>query len=479
MNTKRSHLFTILLLILVLAFALPFFIRSGHAMRSRAEVFLSDPQYLPLMINKYSQSLFGITLYSFNDAGGFVQAAQAGISWSRTGISWSAIEPNPTERNWQSQAAVEQDLINASIWGIQPVLLIDSTPEWALKEDYICGAVADSQFSVLGNFAYDLVQRYSAPPYNVHYWELWNEPDVAGELGCWGDPLDTQYFGGGYYGQMLKAVYPRIKEADPSAQVLVGGLLLDCDPIDRPPDKDCLPSKFLEGILAGGAGRDFDGVSFHAYDFYVGKGTYENANWHSSSSTTGPVSIAKANYLKSVLSSYGYSDKYLMNTETAVFWGANVLTPPCLAPDSDQPNIEVTKVNYVVESYAVAVAEGWKANIWYSAFGVRCSGLLNADLTPKNSYYAFLFTRQKLSAAVPVRAIDDYPGMMGYEYDIPGRRLWVVWSLDGEAHTIPLPGGLIEMNRMGEDGRAVLESNNATLTIGQLDLSPRFIEFVK
>jgi hypothetical protein len=45
------------------------------------------------------------------------------------------------------------------------------------------------------------------------------------------DPV-TLNFGGEYYGNMLKIVYPAIKSADPQAQVLVGGLLLDCDPVN-------------------------------------------------------------------------------------------------------------------------------------------------------------------------------------------------------------------------------------------------------
>jgi hypothetical protein len=351
-------------------------------------------------------------------------------------------------------------------------MVIGDTPGWALKAGFSCGAVDANQFPTLAQFAYDLVKRYSAPPYNVHYWELWNEPDVAGNLGCWGDPSDTQYYGGYYYGQMLQAVYPSIKQADPQAQVMVGGLLLDCDPVNPPEGRTCLESKFLNGILESGAGPYLDGVSFHSYDFYTGKGTYENTNWRSSSSTIGPVSIAKAGYLKGVLAQYGYGQKYLMNTETAVFWGPNVMDPPC---DPTAPtDIEVTKVYYVIQSYAVAVAEGWKANVWFSALGARCSGLLNSDLSPKAGYYAYQFAQQKLGRARFVRSINEYEGVMGYEYDITGRRLWVLWSLDGQEHTLNLPGMPLEVNRIGEDGQAVQEPNDLILTI---DFSPRFVEF--
>jgi hypothetical protein len=64
-----------------------------------------------------------------------------------------------------------------------------------------------------------MVAHFSASPYNLIYWEMGNEPDVAvidGEwvYGCWGETGD-EYFGGGYYGDMLKQVYPIMKTTHP------------------------------------------------------------------------------------------------------------------------------------------------------------------------------------------------------------------------------------------------------------------------
>jgi hypothetical protein len=479
---KRHCNFAISLVLLVIIAIALLFINQGKAMRSRGEISTLDPIYLPIVANRFPPTVFGISLYSFDSAGGLPSAVQAGISWSRKGFIWGAIEPYPGARLWDTQAELEQGLITANSLGIQPIMLIDGTPNWALKAGFSCGAVADTQLAALGQFAKDLVARYSVPPYNVRYWELWNEPDAAGILGCWGDATDTLYYGGYYYGQMMEAVYLRIKEADPNAQVLVGGLLLDCDPVNPPEGRNCVESRFLTGILQyskdKAIGPNFDGVSFHAYDFYDGRGAYSNLNWHSASSTIGPVSIAKAHYLKSVLSSFGYGDRYLLNTENAVFWGENILTPPCNASPEDQANIEVTKVYHVVESYAAAISEGWKANVWYSMFGVRCSGLLNGDMSPKDSYYAYQYTRQKLGAVEFERSISDYAGIMGYEYESPGRSTWVIWSLDKQAHTILLPTTPLEVNRIGDDGRPVrVFPDGLMLNIGQSDLAPRFIEF--
>ncbi len=193
------------------------------------------------------------------------------------------------------------------------------------------------------DFLHDAVLRYSEPPFNVKFWELGNEPDVDPSLvnpdwrfGCWGE-AGNAYYGGEYYAEMLKAVYPKIKKADEDAQVLVGGLLLDCDPINPPlvstetgETKDCTPSLFLEGILKNGGGEYFDGVSFHAYDYYRGPDKYDNYNWSSKWDVNGPVLSKKAEFLRDVLTANGYPDKPIFNTESGLLCGKHGQEPECL-----------------------------------------------------------------------------------------------------------------------------------------------------
>jgi hypothetical protein len=120
-------------------------------------------------------------------------------------------------------------LIEASDRGLNIILIIRSTPSWAQKRSGVsCGAVKFEKLSAFSKFVGDAVARYSNPPYNVKYWELGNEPDIDPSLvpsdnpfGCWGDDTDL-YYGGGYYAEMLKQIYPVIKAADPEAHVLIG-----------------------------------------------------------------------------------------------------------------------------------------------------------------------------------------------------------------------------------------------------------------
>jgi len=412
--------------------------------------------YLPLVMRNFSppQTLFGAEMENITSGGGLNQMAAASISWTRrNAVLWSSVESTEGTYNWSALAGLESELQNASIRGIRVILIVRSTPAWARKiagTGPYCGPIHPDKLAAFGSFMGELVARYSVPPYNVKYWELWNEPDIdpsyfPGDnlFGCWGDQSDD-YYGGGYYAEMLKAAYPQIKAADPQAQVLVGGLLLDCDPR---PGGGCaigheLPPKFLEGILINNGAPYFDGVSFHAYDSYQGQsGRYGNPNWQSAWNTTGPVLVAKAQFIQSLLSQYSVSGKFLMNTESAVICGGfNVPPgqPPCESVSTSP--FEQTKAYYVAQAYAAVIAQGLRANIWYSVLGWRNSGLLNADLSPRPAYTAFQFARSELRDAVWVRDVTEYTGVKGYEFQRGDRRIWVLWSLDGASHTINLPG---------------------------------------
>ncbi len=344
---------------------------------------------------------------------------------------------------------MEPALQEAANRGLEVILIIRGTPAWASAvSGPPCGPIRREYLSDFASFVREAVERYSAPPFNVKYWELGNEPDIApvhvpfgNPYGCWGDRRSPDY-GGAYYAEMLKEVYPQIKAADPEAQVVLGGLLLDCDPLTPPETapgsgvrKDCTASKFLTGVLENGGGDFLDGVSFHAYDYYFGElGEYSNPNWHSAWNTTGPVLIAKSRYLRSLLTQYGYPDKFLMNTEVAILCGRTGSEGPCLTDRFNQ-----TKAYYLAQAYAAARAEDLKANIWYSLLGWRASQLANQSLQPAPAYRAYQFSASRLQHAAYLGEVADYPSIKGYEFYGNGKRLWILWSQDGSAHTVVLP----------------------------------------
>ena len=366
--------------------------------------------------------------------------------WVRlNGVLWSNVEPRRGERNWAALAAYEPEWKYIAEQGKNLVLVVRSTPPWAQKfPGYYCGQIKPEELKAFAQFMHDLVARYSAPPYSIKYWQIWNEPDVAPALvapdsvyGCWGDSGDANY-GGGYFAEMLKAVYPAIKAADPQAQVILGGLLLDCnprvsggcrDPKERPP-------RFLIGILENGGGPYFDGVGFHAYDSYEGMGRYARASWRSSWDTTGPSLIAKARYLQQILDENGVTGKYLIATEAAMTKNSG----PC---DGD---CQLTKAYYVPQLYAATLAEGIRATIWYSLTGDwRNVMLFDAAGKPLPAYTAYSVAWDQFAGATFSAELDLGSGLRGYELNRGGDKLWVVWAVDIVSHTIQVPGELVSV----------------------------------
>lgn len=390
----------------------------------------------------YEPTTYGITLKPVSDEGGLNLVSEAGAKWTRTTILWINVEPQKGERNWNALASREQEWINAAEKQIAPIVVVQHTPPWAhALPGYLCGPILTEELPAFASFMFDLVQRYSAPPYNIRYWEIGNEPDIApihvptnSGWGCWGDPTDP-YYGGGVYAEMLKFIYPQIKAADPDAQVLVGGLLLDCDPINPPMNneqpKDCSSARFFEGILTNGGAQYFDGVSFHAYDYYGGPGVYGNANWHSTWNTTGPVQIAKAAYLRSLLNhpEYNAAEKYLINTEIALLCDACV----------NDADFEATKAAYVAQGLVTGPLLGLKAVLWYDFLGWRNSGLVSSDLSPLPAYHAYKFMASQLENATLTwidwseAAITQSEELVGFQITQDERRTWIVWAPDGQS----------------------------------------------
>ncbi len=402
--------------------------------------------YLPLTLVRFPlQNIFGVGVSTFNASGSFEKLPPLRGAWTRhSGLAWSAVEPTEGARNWAAIAGFEQELINASNEGITPLIIVNSTPIWAQKvAGSFCGPVAPAKYGAFASFMRDLVTRYSVAPYNVKYWEIGNEPDVntgdvAGNsgFGCWGDDTDA-YYGGGGYANALKAIYPSIKAADPTTQLLIGGLLMD-SPNDNCPTNKC-PARFFEGILRGGGGAAFDGVNFHGYDDYDAEngtvGKYKSDNWKGSWSTSGPSFVLKLQFLRQKLSAYGVTGKYFINSETALvcrYRGA--LASRCQAAD-----FETTKAYYVPLSYAYAIREGLRANIWYDLkSGWNDSDLFDATGNVVPAYNAIKLARTKLQDAVFVREFTPVTGVRAFEFTRGNVKLWIMSSVDGASHNVAL-----------------------------------------
>lgn len=447
--------------------------------------------YLPLQSNRImkrdlaaSPTLFGVEAGGHNLELQLYRSAEANAYWLRNNVfavEWSEIEKTEGKRDWNtpSMHAVERHMLMASQYGFQLIQIVRGTPQWARKypgKGASCGPIDQQKYRAFASFMKELVTRYSAPPYNVKYWEIWNEPDApamvgdsANEVfGCWGeigvDPY--YYYGGRHFGFMLQNIYPAIKAADPESKVVLGGLLLSCHPtFEKANDSVCakLSDAFLEGIFVGGSGNSFDILAIHAYDVWFGGTSYKNEQWYSGSDSIGPSLAAKTDYVRGMMAKHGFGDKPIMNTEYALI---------CWQCRKPPPEFEATKANYLAQANVIAMAKGLLANIWYSVdgWGMHQTQLLqsNGELTP--AYFALQVAADRLGPATFSNIEASAPNARVYAFQRVDRKLWVAWASTNEDVALTLP----EMPNVIVDvvGNRVESSQTLTLTA-----KPLYIEF--
>lgn len=401
-------------------------------------------------------------------------AQDAGISWVRyNGILWDEVEQTKGIRNWSNIADVEGELRQLKQAGIAPVVIIRGTPAWAQKvASTSCGSpIREDELGTFASFVRDAVIRYSTSEYGVRYWELWNEPDVDPTLiqgqpmpyGCWGD-LQDPFYGGRYYAEMLKKVYPAIKRADPYARVLLGGLLLDCDPSSA---AECPPGRFLEGILQNDGGSFFDIVSYHGYAYY-GYWESEKRDWDLDLPKwkhRGGAMLGKLDFIRQTLDAYRLK-KPVMVTEIGLLCNDSI----CLNYQFEQE-----QSNYAVRTYVRALANGLLGASWYTLNygGWMEAGLLDKNQSPRQAYHTIKFLAHRLTGATFERkyissdgSLERYAfrkGTISYEF------LWT--NQQALSQDFPLPSGTQAVFRFGRasggNGYESIElQNQPTLSVG-------------
>ena len=341
--------------------------------------------FLPMMIIPSAASPFGFDVRSNASDTALQYAQDARAKWARAGdVVWADIEPvRGGGYHWEALAAVDQNIRRLQAAGIEPTLVIMRSPTWAQRvPGRLCSPPKPEYIADFARFTQALAARYAG---SVNYWEIWNEPDVAPSdttdntgMGCWIDP-SLPYYGGSYYGEVVKQVAPAIKAANPNARVIAGALLYDW------PD-DSKPRAFLEGLLASGAGPMFDMLSFHAY-----------GEWGA-----GDLLVNKTLRIREVLNSYGMAKKPLIATEIAATCRSAMLTS-CL-PDFD--TWKKRQANYAARIYAEAIALNLAGAFWFTLVsqspGFNYSQLIddqNGTLAPRESYYAFMNSAKLLQSA--------------------------------------------------------------------------------
>ena len=345
-------------------------------------------------------------------------AAESGAGLARIGVAWSAIEAEkstPRSYHWE---AYDEPFKRAAAAGMPVLASINECPAWACAsaQGPLSGATPDE----MAEFMSAVVRRYSQPPYNVHYWELFNEPDSTnGPNRGWG-------FNGTAYARMLAKVTPAIRAADPQARIFLGGLAYDWFITDNGP----FYQNFLEDVISAGGAPYFDYVNFHYYP--------QNIHW--------PTFPDKIKELRSILET-AKVNKPIVCTETGLTTASN----PEYRPPAMPPNSPEQQARWLVKVHVQGFAYGLQMMTWFpfqdfttDVPGYQIfteAGLLRFDGTRKPGYTAYQTLTRTLGDAPFSRIVSGAGQPLEiYEFTRPDGRLWIAWS-NGPNTTLPLPAG--------------------------------------
>lgn len=400
---------------------------------------------LPLVVrNLHWPTPFGVEVnWRHPFTGTLVERGQnLGTRWVRFHrLSWREVQPDEGgPYDWSGLSTFEDELRSTRQAGMIPVVLIHHSPLWATINEpgpTDCGAIRVDKLPAFATFMRAAVNRYKQTEFGVHYWELFNEPDVDPGLvpadqsfGCWGD-IDDPYYGGRHYGEMLKVVTPAIRAADPSAKVITGGLLL-ARPVPNPGEGH--PERFLEGILAAGAAPHFDMVAYHAYPSYVGI-NFDYDQMPSPWQSLGGWTLGKARFLRQTMANFGVSKPLFLN-ETALNCNPNYY-----GCDPAPPQFFEAQANFLVRTFTRGRSEDIQGFIWYTLDGPgwRDVGLLDADYNLRPAYTAYQQLVNHTNRSRFEAPVDYGSDVEAYSFIRQSDRVHVAWSTDTISDTIYVP----------------------------------------
>ena len=295
----------------------------------------------------------------------------AGLRSVRIDVGWDMLEPTASGQHDAYWTGRVDAYVNMAVaHGLTPLVMLYQTPAWARPT----GTGSNSPPTDPATFAAFAGWAAGHFAHRVGSWEIWNEPN---QEGFWHNPDPAAY------AQLVRAAYPAIKTADPSALVVAGAVSYNDVP-------------FLSGMYAAGVRGSFDVLSTHPY-----LGPADAAPETANDGTIWTLRHVQA--VHDLMVAQGDAAKPVWFTELG--WSTHANTgsePPWLRGVSDQ-----TQADYVVRSVQLVAAEYpyVKAVYFYNERDRTDAdvqndnyGLLHSDLTVKPSYTAL---KAYLVAAVP------------------------------------------------------------------------------
>jgi hypothetical protein len=177
--------------------------------------------------------------------------ADMNVTWVRVDIDWSVIQSEPDRFDWAYPDRIVEE---AAARQMNVLAVLAFSPPWTRPS-----SPDDARFSRpddlsdWADFTRLAAERYT--PRGVHTWEVWNEPNTRK---FWPPQPDVNE-----YGTLFWVAADAIREVDPDATLLIGGL----GPQFEVPGAEVPPTEYLQALYANGAARIADGIAAHPYSF--------------------------------------------------------------------------------------------------------------------------------------------------------------------------------------------------------------------
>lgn len=175
---------------------------------------------------------------------------EMGAGWIVEFFPWAYYHSENGEFAWSHPDMVVR---HADAQGLKIIARLGLTPEWARPPDTPLTYLDENGYDDFAVYAAAFAERYQG---KVEYIIIGNEPNLSYEWGYRATkPKD--------YVDLLKVVYPAIKEANPEMLVLAGALAPTLEPEGSPWGLNDL--HYLQGMYDEGAADYFDGLAVHSY----------------------------------------------------------------------------------------------------------------------------------------------------------------------------------------------------------------------
>jgi GH35 family endo-1,4-beta-xylanase len=292
---------------------------------------------------------------------------QMGASWIVEYFPWAYHEPSPGSFDW-SHADLVVD--HARRQGLTVIARLGFVPEWARpdpeEQPTTTSYLDEAHYDEFAAYVHAFVEHFRG---RVDHIVIWNEPNISLEWGY--RPADPEG-----YAELLRAVFPSAKAANPEVVVLGGALAPTLAPAGDPEGMNDLD--YLRRMLAQGAGEVMDGLAVHAYGWQMPP---------DAPADPATVNFGRIELLREMLVEAGYQEMPIYITEGG--WNDHPRWTKAVQPSQ--------RAAFTIQAYEQAQEE-WPwcqaAILWAFRYPRPANTyqdyftLVTTDFTPKPIYYA-------------------------------------------------------------------------------------------